>query len=145
METKRIRHKGEVTKIEGRKVTVSFLSQGGCGSCQARGKCGMVESDRREVEGYGEIGENFTVGDKVVVSATMSMGRMAVVLAYFVPLLLLIILMCGGAALDLADWAIALIGLGGVGIYYFALYLTKDKFEKRINFLVTKDIELQNN
>ncbi|MFI3292653.1 MAG: SoxR reducing system RseC family protein [Rikenellaceae bacterium] len=143
METKQIRHQqirhqGEVAKIEGRKITVSFLSQGGCGSCQARGKCGMVESDKREVEVYSVEADMFVVGDKVVVSATMSMGRMAVMLAYVVPLLLLIILMCGGAMLNLADWVVALMGLGGVALYYIGLYLVKDKFEREINFTITK-------
>ncbi len=133
-----IRHQGEVAKIEGRKVTVSFLSQGGCGSCQARGKCGMVESDKREVDVYISESDSFEVGDKVVVSATMSMGRMAVILAYVVPLLLLIILMCGGAALNLADWAVALGGLGGVALYYVGLFLMREKFEKKITFTITK-------
>ncbi len=98
----------------------------------------MVESDKREVDVYISESESFDIGDKVEVSATMSMGRMAVILAYVVPLLLFIILMCGGAVLRLPDWAVALMGLGGIAIYYAGLFAMREKFEKKITFSITK-------
>lgn len=138
METKQIRHKGEVTRVDGERVTVSYKSQGGCGSCAARSKCGMVESEGREVEVIVGSNDNFCVGDSVTISVTMGMGRMAVVLAYVVPLFLLIILMCIGAVLHLEEWGVALMGLVGVALYYCALYFTKDRIEQKINFTIEK-------
>ncbi|MFR9603031.1 MAG: SoxR reducing system RseC family protein [Rikenellaceae bacterium] len=147
METKEIRHKGQVVKIDRQggdifgvklqKITVSFLSQGGCGSCKARGKCGMVESDRREVEVYAPVAEAYNLGDEVTISVTMGMGRMAVVLAYVVPLVLMIILMALGAVLNLAEWGVALMGLVGVALYYCVLYLNRNRIDKKINFTIT--------
>ncbi len=147
METKNIRHEGQVIKVEKQakdvfgvtfqRVTVSFLSQGGCGSCKARGKCGMVESDRREVEVYASEREVYNVGDNVTLSVTMGMGRMAVILAYVIPLILLIILMVIGVVLNFAEWGVALMGLIGVALYYCVLYLNRDKIGKKINFTIT--------
>ncbi|MFI3282908.1 MAG: SoxR reducing system RseC family protein [Rikenellaceae bacterium] len=137
METKEIHHKGEIVKIDGRRITVSMLSQGGCGSCQARGKCGMVESERREVEVFAREGKIYSVGDSVTVSVAMSIGQEAVVLAYVVPLVLMIVLMVVGGVLHLAEWGVAAVGLGGVALYYCVLYFLRDKIERRINFTIT--------
>ncbi len=147
METKEIRHKGQVVKIEEhggdvfgvklQKITVSFLSQGGCGSCKARGKCGMVESDRREVEVFASQREIYKIGDDVTISVTMGMGRMAVILAYVVPLVLMIVLMILGVVLNFAEWGVALMGLIGVALYYCVLYLNRNTIDKKINFTIT--------
>ncbi len=143
METKNIRqggairHKGQVVRVEGDCVTVSFLSQGGCGSCQAKGKCGMVESDKREIEIEVAHASQYKVGDDVTISVTMSMGRTAVILAYVVPLVLLIILMTIGSVLSLAEWGVALVGLCGVALYYVVLYMGREKIGKKINFTIT--------
>ncbi|MFI3302166.1 MAG: SoxR reducing system RseC family protein [Rikenellaceae bacterium] len=137
METKDIRHRGQIVRIEGHRVTVSFMSQGGCGSCHARGKCGMVESDKREIEIEDTHASKYREGDDVTISVTMSMGRTAVILAYVVPLVLLIILMSVGSVINLAEWGVALMGLCGVALYYTILYWGRKKIDKKINFTIT--------
>ncbi len=133
-----IRHEGRVLDVEGRKIRVAYHHQGGCGSCKARGKCGMVESEKREVVVEAPQGEVFEVGDSVMLNVTMSMGRVAVILAYVIPLVLLVVLMFLGGVLGFAEWGVALMGLVGVALYYCVLYLLRDKIEKKINLTITK-------
>ncbi len=132
-----IRHKGQVVRIEGERVRVAYLNQGGCGSCQARGKCGMVESEKREIEVVVAHASTYKVGDEVTISVTMSMGRMAVILAYVVPLLLMLAIMIVGSVLNLTEWVVALMALCGVATYYIVLYLGREKIGRKINFTIT--------
>ncbi len=138
METKSIDHEGEVIKVDGRKVTVAFIAQSGCSSCKAQGKCGMVEASRREIELEVASGEAYEVGEKVMLSVTMGMGNMAVVLAYVIPLVLLVVVMGVCSLCDFAEWSMALSGLGSVALYYGVLYIFRDKIETKINFRIDK-------
>ncbi len=139
MESKAIHHKGRVVDIREGKIVVVLHKSGACGGCKAKDKCGMVESENREVEVAYPRDKEFEVGESVVVSVTMGMGRRAVIFAYVLPLLILVFSMVLGGIFALAEWALALIGLVGVACYYFFLYLVRGKIEQKINFTITKN------
>ncbi len=137
MASNEIPHSGRVVAIEGQKIRVALLKHGACGGCKARDKCGMVEQQEREVEVITSAVNNFQVGDSVTVSVTMGMGRMAVILAYFLPLVLLVVLMVIGNFFSLSEGFVALIGLVGVACYYYFLYLVREKIAKEIHLTIT--------
>ncbi len=139
MESKAIHHEGKVVGITDEKIVVMLHKSGACGGCSAKGKCGMAESSQMEMQIPHPHNEQFEVGDNVVVSVTMGMGRQAVIFAYVLPLIILVFSMTLGGIFALAEWALALIGLVGVACYYFFLYLVRGKIDRKINFTITKN------
>ncbi len=90
MATKNFSHSGRVLSLEGRKVRIGFESRGACAGCKASSKCGMVDSSTREVEVEIAENESYNIGDVVDVAISYQMGIMSVVVAYIIPLIILL-------------------------------------------------------
>ncbi|MFI3319162.1 MAG: SoxR reducing system RseC family protein [Rikenellaceae bacterium] len=143
MATKDICHSARVIWVEGSRVGLTFESRTGCSGCQAKHKCGMsgaaeAESTRHDIEVEDRAGVGYKVGDDVTLSITMEMGAMAVVLAYVVPLFVMLTLMIIAGLAGLGDLWVALAGVAGVAFYYIFLYFFRGKLKKRVNFTINK-------
>ena len=81
---------GIVTAISPDIVTVQIQQQSACSGCHARDLC--VSSERREhLLQLKTYGQHFSIGEQVLVVARRSVGRLAVLLAFVLPLLLLVL------------------------------------------------------
>ena len=139
MKCETIEHIGTVAGIEGMCVRVEITSHSACSSCSARMACGMSESATKSIDVYTNRGAEFHVGDVVVVGVKKSMGITAVVLAYVVPLVFLVVsLVIGLSLFEKSEGMVALASLFSVVIYYVGLYLLRDKIESKIQFSITK-------
>ncbi|MFI3281278.1 MAG: SoxR reducing system RseC family protein [Rikenellaceae bacterium] len=138
MASNRFTHSGTILSISEGKARIGFESQGACAGCQARAKCGMVDSSTREV--YVNIDSNHThnIGDEVEVAISYKMGMMSVVIAYIVPLFLLIGILTAAISAGLNEGIAALISLASVVIYFGVVYLFRSKLDKQIIFTIEK-------
>ena len=81
---------GIVTAISPDIVTVQIQQQSACSGCHARDLC--VSSECREhLLQLKTYGQHFSIGEQVLVVARRSVGRLAVLLAFVLPLLLLVL------------------------------------------------------
>ena len=128
-------HVGVVTAVEGKMATVQFQRSSMCNHC---GACLAV--GQKQVEMRLKNNLDAAVGDRVQVSIEGKRIVQAGVLAYVIPLALLI----AGVALGslISDWAGLALGIGGCVIAFFILrymerkQLFRGKFEPRMTALV---------
>ena len=131
-----ISHKGKVIRITPETTPVSILQHGACSECHAAGLCGMSDIAEKAVEVATDPYANYRVGDEVEVLLKASMGMKAVWLAYFIPLVILLVVILGLTAFGMAEVPAAVVGLGSIGLYYLGLYLFRDRLKNEYNFTI---------
>ncbi len=119
-------------------TTVAILQHGACSQCHAAGLCGMADIAEKAVEVPTDPYARYGVGDEVDVVLKASMGMKAVWLAYFIPLLILLAVILGFIGLGMAEIPSALAGIGAIAVYYFLLWLFRDKLRNEYIFTITK-------
>ena len=133
MEDRKIEHTGVVSKITDKSLYVNMLVSSACGSCEAKGACGVAESEIKQVE-IPLNGKNYNTGDQVIVRLEKSHGILAIILGYILPFILMIIVLVISIQVSGNE---ALSGLLSIGIlipYYFILYLTRNKLKQKFTF-----------
>lgn len=129
-----VSHKGKVVKMTPQLTTVAFLQHDACSGCHAAAYCGMGEMAEKLVELPTDPYAGYGVGDEVEVVLKATMGLKAVVLAYFLPLVVLLAVILGLIALGTGEVPAALAGLAAVGVYYFLLYILRGKLRNEYIF-----------
>lgn len=136
MET--VSHKGRVVAADTEKVTVEIVSESACAACHAKGLCSLGEQKVKTVEVPASGWNPMNVGDEVEVLLKSSMGHKAVWVAYMIPLLVLVltIFVCGAAGLG--ELACGLAAIGAVALYYFVIWLLRDRLRNEYIFTIKK-------
>lgn len=130
-------HKGIVTEVTDDLVRVKIESVSACAACHAKGLCSMSDKTDKIIDvKRSQLKNEYHVGDAVTVVASSGKGLLAVVLAYLVPAVVAV------AAVALMLWAGAnelvasVVAIALVAVYYFILYLLRDKLNKKFVFTI---------
>ncbi|NLJ06313.1 MAG: SoxR reducing system RseC family protein [Sphingobacteriales bacterium] len=130
-----VRHEGVITSIDGDMAQVTILVKSACAECHIKGACSLSEIQAKVIE-VNLKGQTFRIGDKVNVALKESLGMRAVLLAYIIPVLLIIsTLLIAGLFIDNEN-IIAGSSLLIAGIYYLFLYLNKRMLKKSFQFRI---------
>lgn len=132
-----IRHEGIVESIGADGLTVRILQASACSSCEARKLCRSSESKEKLVEVKGHY-PTLQVGDSVTLCGSVRQGLRASVLAYVVPLVLMLVALFAATRLW-GEKAGALVALLTLALYYGVLFLLKDKLGKHFTFRIETD------
>ena len=133
-----IKHRGRVEKVEGSHVVVRIVQTSACSACSIKGHCNASESKEKLIDVF-EVNASYQIGEEVVLLGTTSMGMQAVLLAFGVPLVILIVAL--GITMHLTDGdalVSSLVGLLSIVPYYFAIHFNKDKLKKTFSFTIEK-------
>ena len=138
MPGKEISHFGVVKEITPEKISVEIVSESACGACSAAGVCSAAEAKKKEISLPASAYGNLSVGDRVEVVLKPSMGVKAVVLAYVLPLAVLIPAVVALSYTGISELLVGLAGICGAGLYYGILFFFKDKLSKEYVFELRK-------
>ena len=132
-----IRHQGVIEKIEKHKVFIKIIQKAACSDCHAKSVC--MSSDKKEkiIEAYDDSGK-FSVHEDVIVSTQSSMGHLAVILAFIIPLILVVATIFAGIRISGEEGLSGLIGLSILIPYYYFLYIFRDKLKRNFVFTLSK-------
>ena len=133
-----IKHRGIVEKVDGSHIVVRIVQTSACSSCSAKGLCNASESKEKQIDVY-EANPSYQIGEEVMVCGTTSMGMRAVLLAFGVPLLILV--MALGVSMKLTgEDALLSSGIALVSVvpYYIGIYFCKDKLNRTFSFTIEK-------
>ena len=133
-----IEHKGVVLSTEEGVIRVAIEVSEACGGCSARKSCAMGQTTRREIEIFTAESGNYSIGEVVKVGAKQSLGIMAVLLCYIVPLVVLVATLAIAVAMGLSEGVSAMVALGFTAIYYALLALMRNRISKRVTFTINK-------
>lgn len=133
-----IEHQGVIESIEDAHVRVNIVQMAACSGCKARSLCTSSESKEKIIDVY-EVGakNKYKVGDSVNVCGTLSMGRLAVVLAFGIPLIIIAVWMIVAiACLKLGElFSVAVLAVV-LAVYFYVLYLNRDRLAKKFSFWI---------
>ena len=137
-EDNNICREGIVRSVEGDEITVEVIVSSACSGCHAKSIC--IPSDRRQerITVKNTRNEQYEVGETVELLLETSAGNKAVVLAYVLPLIVLLMLLFGCYALTHKDLLSVGVGVLGVVLYYLILKSAGKSIEKGITFGIRK-------
>ncbi len=131
-----VSHKGRVLSITPEVTTVAIEQHSACSECHAAGLCTLSDVVEKAVEVPTRPFAAYNVGDEVEIVLKASMGFKAVWLAYFIPLVVLLAVILLLAWLGVGEVVAGLSGLGAVGVYYFFLWLFREKLRNEYTFTI---------
>ena len=133
-----IEHKGTVALVGRNFVRVDIEVMEACGSCASRKACAMGQGTTREIMVYTDEAQRYSVGEVVNVLARQSMGLMAVLLCYVVPLVVLVGALAVAVSFGFSEGVSALISLGATTLYYGLLWLFRKRISRKMIFTIDK-------
>ena len=131
-----ISHEGIVTKITDDELEIKILAQSACAACHAKSACGMGEQAEKILTVPRPKNKTFELDQKVNVKMSIGQGNKAAVLAYLIPIMLLLAVLFVCLGLGLNEGLSALISIVAIVPYYIVLYLRRDKLKQKFEYIV---------
>ncbi len=135
-ENETISHEGIVSKITDDELEIKIMAQSACAACHAKSACGMGEQAEKILTVPRPKGKEFAINQKVNVKMAIGQGNKAAVLAYLIPILLLLAVLFVCLGLGLNEGIAALISIVALIPYYIVLYLRRDKLKNRFLYII---------
>lgn len=135
-EKETISHEGIVTKITDEELEIRILAQSACAACHAKSACGMGEQQEKILTVPRPKDKDFTLMQKVNVKMAIGQGNKAAILAYLIPIILLLAVLFVCLGLGINEGLSALIAIVALIPYYIVLYLRRDKLKKKFEYSI---------
>lgn len=132
-----VEHIGYIEEIFDDHVSVRINQASACSGCSVAHLCKTSESKEKVVEVPMESSLGLNVGDEVTILASAKQGLKAVLIAYFVPLCILLFLLVLSNASGMSDACSVVLSVGLLSVYYTALYMLRKHIKKIITFKIT--------
>ncbi len=137
MNAETIEHTGEIIAIGGGIAKVRIIQTSACAACHAKGVCTASDQTEKVVDAE-IVSETLKVGDSVKVVGQKNLGIYAVLLAYVVPFLLIIVTMMVMNMLTDNDLLVGSVSLGVLIPYLVVLRLMRKKLKATFRFYVVE-------
>ena len=125
-----------MTKITDEELEIKILAQSACAACHAKSACGMGEQAEKILTVPRPKGKDFTLNQKVNVRMAIGQGNKAAILAYLIPIILLLAVLFACLGLGINEGLAALISIVAIVPYYIVLYLKRDKLKQKFEYNV---------
>ncbi|MBO4907279.1 MAG: SoxR reducing system RseC family protein [Bacteroidaceae bacterium] len=128
-------HRGVVGSIDGKHLKINIVQSSACGGCKAHDLCHSAESKVRHVDVYTSHPELYTIGQEVTLEGTHADARLAAMVAYGIPLLLLVLTLAIMLALTFSEAISSIAALAVVAFYYtFVACFMRGYLQRRLSF-----------
>ena len=135
-----IEHTGIINHINGNHIQVSIIQQSACSGCHAKGACAAADMDEKLIE-VESSDSTLKVGERVLLFGQQSMGLMAVLLAFVIPFLLILITLLLLRTYLLNEALSGAIALSVLIPYYILLSFFNKKMKSRFQFYIKRENE----
>lgn len=132
-----IKHQGIVENINGSHLQVRIIQTSACASCSIKGHCSSADTKEKLIDVTDDNVSSYQPGDCVWVIGELSMGVMAVLLAFILPFLVLIFSLFIFMAIWNDELGSALCSLALLIPYYYILWLNKSRLGKKFSFSIS--------
>lgn len=134
---KNVLHPGIVERVDTNRVFVRITQYSACAGCHAKSACTLSDKKEKLVEIEDASGD-YHPGEEVVIIGQSSMGMEAVLWAFAVPVILMLIAVVAGVSAGWEETASGALGVLVLIPYYIVLYVLRDKLKKRFVFNLKK-------
>ena len=136
MKKNEITHRGKIVEITPDFTTIEIIASSACSSCHAKSLCGMSEDQEKLIMLATDPYAAHKVGDEVDVCTKLTMGLKAVWISYVIPLAVLMILILSLSGVFETEVFRGLAAIAGVGVYYFIIWLFRDRLKNEFTFYI---------
>ena len=131
-----VSHEGIVTKIGDDTLEIKIIALSACAACHAKSACTMSDQAEKVLTVPRPKGQDFQLFQKVNVIMGVGQGNKAAVLAYLVPIAVLLAALFICLGLGVSEGLSALISIVALIPYYLILYSQRDKLKKRFEYRI---------
>lgn len=132
-----IKHLGIVENINGSRLKVKIVQSSACSACSVKGHCSASETKEKIIDVYNKNNVPCQVGERVMIVGTTSMGMKAVLLAFVLPFIVLLLALIISLKLTRGDEAVsALVSLGTLVPYYLIIYICRNRLSRSFMFIL---------
>jgi sigma-E factor negative regulatory protein RseC len=128
---------GVVSEITTESIAVNIISESACSGCSAKELCSTFER-KEKIIFVPNAGQDIQCGDKVNVMMEISMGMKAVLLAYFMPVVIVTMVLLFLLKTGTGEFYAGIISLVSLAGYYFVIYRIREKLKKQFSFYIEK-------
>lgn len=132
-----VKHEGSILNISNGIFTVALKGNINCEACNAKGACGVSETNAKEIEVY-ITDESFQINEDVEVLLEKQLGLKAVFWAYVFPFILVLFVLIISSNF-VKEWVSGLLSLFILFPYYLALYAMQSSFKKAFKVTISKN------
>ena len=132
-----IKHLGIVENINGSRLKVKIVQSSACSACSVKGHCSASETKEKIIDVYNKNNVPCQVGERVMIVGTTSMGMKAVLLAFVLPFIVLLLALIISLKLTGGDETVsALVSLGTLVPYYLIIYICRNRLSRSFMFIL---------
>lgn len=138
-QSSKIVHEGKIVAMDAQSIEVEIVNKSACATCHAKGVCGASDEQTRIIvvpQTLTTATAGYQVGDTVKLVLSATMGMTAVILAYGLPLLVLLAGILVFSYLKLEQLYVGLYSLAAVALYYIIFFIFRDKLDKNFVFSI---------
>lgn len=132
-----IEHSGIIQNVNGKHIQVQIVQMSACSSCHAKGACSAADVDEKLIDVETDR-VDFKVGESVILYGQSSMGLLAVLLAFVIPFVLILVTLLILKSYVDNDALSGSIALGTLVPYFLILSQFNSKLKSRLKFQVKK-------
>ncbi len=132
----RITHSGVVDSVEDGCVHVRIVQTSACAACKVASYCNASESKEKMIDVYCDNVAAYKVGQQVIVSTSGQVAAKALLWAFGVPFVLLMVVLVLVLLLTGNEGCAALGALVALVPYYIILWLLRDKMREQLAFRI---------
>lgn len=132
-----IEHSGIIDSIQGAQVRVQIVQMSACSSCHAKGACSAADMDEKYIDVV-STDTNLKVGDLVIIYGQSSMGLFAVLLAFVLPFVLILLTLIVANNFTTNEGFAGTLSLAILLPYFFILSLFNKKLKTKLKFQIRK-------
>lgn len=130
-----IEHKGVVSSVTSSKIEVTLVQVSACAGCHAKSACSASDQKQKIIEITPDH-NSYKVGDQVMVVGRSSFGLLAIVLAFIMPLFIMVMTLVVTLQLEVSEFWAALCSFIILLPYYIVLYLLQHKLRSIFLFTI---------
>lgn len=132
---KSLTHRGVIVGIESTRLKVRIVQMSACSACSVKSTCGVSESKEKLIDVLNPKQIPCQIGDEVTLVGKEGMGLKAVLWAFVIPFLLIVLALClalhffPGKEVEAALFSIAILVP-----YYLVLYALRKRLDRIFTF-----------
>ena len=136
-----IEHQGVIISIDDKVAHVKIEQTSACASCHVKSVCGASEKSEKIIDAN-LMDASLKIGDQVTVIGQKSLGIQAILLAYVLPFVLIVVILFFANIFTTNELVIGTCALASLIPYFVILRLMRNKIQAKFQFYaIKKDIE----
>ncbi|HIW09904.1 MAG TPA: SoxR reducing system RseC family protein [Candidatus Rikenella faecigallinarum] len=136
-----IRQSATVIRVDAAEIEVEVCRPEACAACKAKSVCSEGGGEGKRMTLVND-GQGYRVGEQIQLVMRRSAGLKAVVIAYLVPVVLVVAALLIFQATPMSDTTAALLTLGILVLYFVIIRLLRGRINNQLTIEIEKEIEL---